>query len=178
MWTGLRRGAGTCSGPPIKWFSKSSGTTSDRSKFIPVSQEALGGLPLPRRQDPTPLHYERIPQSRLYQGMSLVVGGSSAIEQFRPRHTAVTFGIIIRNLPVGGGGGACRARHHLDGGLGESWSRWHGARCARMCGASPGCLRGRCYPGGASRRSRAGTTSEVWPELELFMHGGVSFRPY
>ena len=68
----------------VRWFAKSSGTTSDRSKFIPVSREALEDCHYKGGKDLIALHYQMFPQSKLYQGMSMVVGGSSALEQFRP----------------------------------------------------------------------------------------------
>jgi hypothetical protein len=85
----------------IRWFAKSSGTTSDRSKFIPVSREALEDCHYKGGKDLIALHYQQFPESKLYQGMSLVVGGSSNIEQLRTdAYSGDLSAIIIRNLPL------------------------------------------------------------------------------
>ena len=65
-----------------RWFAKSSGTTGDRSKYIPVSREALEDCHYKGGKDLIAFHFQQFPESKLYQGMSLVVGGSSNIEQF------------------------------------------------------------------------------------------------
>ncbi|MCB0764860.1 MAG: GH3 auxin-responsive promoter family protein, partial [Flavobacteriales bacterium] len=58
----------------VRWFAKSSGTTNDRSKFIPVSREALEDCHYKGGKDLIAFHYQQFPESKLYQGMSLVVG--------------------------------------------------------------------------------------------------------
>lgn len=178
----LRRGEQNLLWPTeIKWFSKSSGTTSDRSKFIPVSREALEDCHYKGGKDLIALHYEQFPQSRLYQGMSLVVGGSSAIEQFRPEaYSGDLSAIIIRNLPLWV---EVRRVPGREIALMEDWEE----KVEQMARST---VR-------EDVRSIAGVPSwtlvilrrileisgrdhilEIWPELELFMHGGVSFRPY
>jgi hypothetical protein len=165
----------------IKWFSKSSGTTNDRSKFIPVSREALEDCHYKGGKDLIALHYQMFPQSKLYQGMSMVVGGSSALEQFRPdAYSGDLSAIIIRNLPIWV---EMRRTPILETALMEGWEE----KVDRMAKET---MR-------EDVRSIAGVPSwtlvilrrilelsgksnimEVWPNLELFMHGGVSFRPY
>ena len=85
----------------IKWFAKSSGTTNAASKFIPVSREALEDCHYKGGKDLIALHYDHRPDSKLYQGMNMVVGGSSTIEQLRTdAYSGDLSAIIIRNLPV------------------------------------------------------------------------------
>jgi hypothetical protein len=85
----------------VKWFAKSSGTTNDRSKYIPVSREALEDCHYKGGKDLIALHYEQFPQSKLFMGMSMVVGGSSTIERFRQdAYSGDLSAIIIRNLPI------------------------------------------------------------------------------
>jgi hypothetical protein len=84
-----------------RWFAKSSGTTGDRSKYIPVSREALEDCHYKGGKDLIAFHFQQFPESKLYQGMSLVVGGSSNIEQFRAdAYSGDLSAIIIRNLPI------------------------------------------------------------------------------
>lgn len=165
----------------VKWFAKSSGTTSDRSKFIPVSREALEDCHYKGGKDLIALHYQQRPDSRLYQGMSLVVGGSSTIEQLRSdAYSGDLSAIIIRNLPVWV---EVKRTPVIETALMENWEE----KIERMARET---MREdvRCIAGVPSwtlvllKRILELTGKrhilQVWPNLELFMHGGVSFRPY
>lgn len=165
----------------MKWFAKSSGTTGDRSKFIPVSREALEDCHYKGGKDLIALHYQQYPESKLYQGMSLVVGGSSSIENFRPdAYSGDLSAIIIRNLPLWV---EVRRTPVIETALLDNWE----VKIEQMARET---MREdvRCIAGVPSwtlvllRRilelSGARNIMEVWPNLELFMHGGVSFKPY
>ena len=165
----------------IRWFAKSSGTTNAKSKYIPVSREALEECHYKGGKDLVALHFAMQPQSRLYQGMTMVVGGSSAVEPLRTdAYTGDLSAIIIRNLPLWV---EVRRTPVIETALMEDWE----AKVERMARET---MR-------EDVRSIAGVPSwtlvvlkrvleltgkknilEVWPNLELFMHGGVSFRPY
>jgi len=165
----------------IKWFAKSSGTTSSRSKYIPVSREALEDCHYKGGKDLIAFHYQQFPESKLYYGMTLLVGGSSTIEQFRPdAYSGDLSSIIIRNLPIWV---EVRRTPVIETALLEDWE----VKIERMARET---MREdvRCIAGVPSwtlvlfRRILELTGKknmlEVWPNLELFMHGGVSFRPY
>jgi hypothetical protein len=165
----------------IRWFAKSSGTTSDRSKYIPVSREALEDCHYKGGKDLIALHYQQFPESKLYQGMSLVVGGSSNIEQFRnDAYSGDLSAIIIRNLPIWV---EVRRTPVIETALLDNWE----VKIEKMARET---LREdvRCIAGVPSwtlvllKRildiTGRSNILEVWPNLELFMHGGVSFRPY
>ena len=165
----------------IKWFAKSSGTTNAKSKFIPVSREALEECHYKGGKDLLALHFAMRPQSKLYQGMTMVVGGSSASEPLRSdAYSGDLSAIIIRNLPIWV---EVRRTPVIETALMENWEE----KVERMARET---MR-------EDVRSIAGVPSwtlvvlkrvleltgkkdilEVWPNLELFMHGGVSFRPY
>lgn len=165
----------------IRWYAKSSGTTNAKSKFIPVSREALEECHYKGGKDLLALHFAMYPQSQLYKGMSMVVGGSSATEPLRnDAYTGDLSAIIIRNLPVWV---EVRRTPVIETALMENWEE----KVERMARET---IR-------EDVRSIAGVPSwtlvvlkrvlelagkdnilEVWPNLELFMHGGVSFRPY
>lgn len=165
----------------IKWFAKSSGTTNATSKFIPVSREALEDCHYKGGKDLIALQYAHRPDSKLYQGMNMVVGGSSTIEQLRAdAYSGDLSAIIIRNLPIWV---EVRRTPVIETALMENWEE----KIERMARET---MR-------EDVRSIAGVPSwtliilrrileltgkdhmhEVWPNLELFMHGGVSFRPY
>lgn len=165
----------------MRWFAKSSGTTSDRSKFIPVSREALEDCHYKGGKDLIAFHYEQFPESKLYQGMSLVVGGSSNIEQFRPdAYTGDLSAIIIRNLPLWV---EVRRTPVIETALLDNWELKIEQMAKETKREDVRCIAG--VPSWTLvllRRilelSGKQNILEVWPNLELFMHGGVSFRPY
>jgi hypothetical protein len=165
----------------IRWFAKSSGTTNAKSKFIPVSREALEECHYKGGKDLIALHYSMFPQSKLYYGMTMVIGGSSATEPLRSdAYTGDLSAIIIRNLPLWV---ELRRTPVIETALMENWEE----KVERMARET---MR-------EDVRSIVGVPSwtlvvlkrvleltgkqnmlEVWPQLELFMHGGVSFGPY
>lgn len=164
-----------------KWFAKSSGTTSDRSKFIPVSREALEDCHYKGGKDLIAFHYQQFPESKLYQGMGLVVGGSSNIEQFRAdAYSGDLSAIIIRNLPVWV---EVRRTPVIETALMENWEEKIERMARETMREDVSCIAG--VPSWTlvlMKRILELTGKknilEVWPNLELFMHGGVSFRPY
>ena len=60
----------------VKWFAKSSGTTNDKSKFIPVTNEGLHHIHYAGAFDTVALYLRNTPKSRLFDGRSLILGGS------------------------------------------------------------------------------------------------------
>jgi len=165
----------------MRWFAKSSGTTGDRSKFIPVSREALEDCHYKGGKDLIAFHYEQFPESKLYQGMSLVVGGSSNIEQFRSdAYSGDLSAIIIRNLPLWV---EVRRTPVIETALMENWEEKIEQMARETMREDVRCIAG--VPSWTLvllRRILELTGKkhilDVWPNLELFMHGGVSFRPY
>jgi hypothetical protein len=165
----------------IRWFAKSSGTTGDRSKFIPVSREALEDCHYKGGKDLIALHYQQYPDSRLYLGKSLVVGGSSSIEQLRPdAYSGDLSAIIIRNLPIWV---EMRRTPGLETALMENWEQKLEKMARETMREDVRCIAG--VPSWTLvllkrvlEISGKASIMEVWPNLELFMHGGVSFRPY
>ncbi|HPZ88537.1 MAG TPA: GH3 auxin-responsive promoter family protein, partial [Flavihumibacter sp.] len=67
---------------PISWFAKSSGTTSDKSKFIPISEESLKQNHYQGAKDVLTMYYASNPDSELLTGKGLVIGGSHQVSQF------------------------------------------------------------------------------------------------
>src|SRR5690606_2679443 len=68
----------------IKWFSKSSGTTNARSKFIPVSQEALEDCHFKGGKDLISIFVNNYPDTKIFDGKGLAVGGSHQVNEFDP----------------------------------------------------------------------------------------------
>src|SRR3954464_5489450 len=88
---------------PITWFAKSSGTTSDKSKFIPVSKESLDDTHFRGGRDVLALYLREHTQSDITSGKCLVLGGSHQINQL---NAASFFGdlsaVMLQNMPLAG----------------------------------------------------------------------------
>jgi hypothetical protein len=85
---------------PVKWFAKSSGTTSEKSKFIPISIESLEECHYQAAKDVLTLYYQSFPESDLLTGKGLVVGGSHQVSQVNDE---VSYGdlsaVLLQNTP-------------------------------------------------------------------------------
>lgn len=166
---------------PVSWFAKSSGTTSDKSKFIPISEESLKENHYKASKDVLALYYTSHPESDLLTGKALVIGGSHQINQF---NEGVQWGdlsaVILQNSPFWSN---WIRTPDLSIALMDEWE----AKIEKLAQST--------YTENVT--SMAGvptwlivllkrileitgkqTIKEVWPSLELYMHGGVSFVPY
>ena len=166
---------------PIHWFAKSSGTTSDKSKFIPVSEESLQDCHYKAAKDVVTLYYNFNPESDLLTGKGLVIGGSHTIHQLNEEtHYGDLSAVLLQNTPFW-----------------SDWIRTPDLRIALMDEWESKIeeLAKNTITENVSSISGVPTwtlvlikrilemtgkksLSEVWPSLELYMHGGVSFTPY
>jgi hypothetical protein len=88
---------------PINWFAKSSGTTSDKSKFIPVSQESLEDGHYKAAKDVLSLYYMFNPESDLLTGKALIIGGSHNISSLNEEaHFGDLSAVLMQNTPFWG----------------------------------------------------------------------------
>ena len=165
----------------IKWFAKSSGTTEGASKFIPVSKASLEDCHYKGGKDMLSLYYHNRPNSNLFSGKSLVVGGSSQINHFSSdSYYGDLSAIIIKNLPFWV---EYRRTPEQAIALLDNWEEKL-EKMARITSEEDVTnLSG--VPSWTLvllqkiiEITGKQTISEVWPNLELFMHGGVSFLPY
>ena len=83
----------------IKWFAKSSGTTNSRSKFIPVSNEALEDCHYKAGKDMLCIYFNNNENSQLLTGKSLRLGGSNELYNNNNSYFGDLSSIIIQNLP-------------------------------------------------------------------------------
>jgi hypothetical protein len=166
---------------PVKWFAKSSGTTTDKSKFIPVTKEALEECHYKGGKDLLGLYYNNHPNRKLYKGKHLIVGGSAQINYLSAdSYFGDLSAIIIKNLPWW-----CEIRRtpEKEIALLQDWNE----KIEKMANST---IKEDVYiiagvPSWTLVLLRhilevtgKKSISEVWPNLELFMHGGVSFVPY
>jgi hypothetical protein len=166
---------------PVNWFAKSSGTTSDKSKFIPISEESLKEGHYKASKDVLTLYYHNFPASNLLTGKGLVIGGSHQVHTI---NEAVQFGdlsaVLMQNAPFWSN---WIRTPDLSIALMDEWE----AKIERM--AEQTIEENITSISGVPtwtivlfrrilEKTGKSSISEVWPNLELYLHGGVSFVPY
>lgn len=165
----------------IKWFAKSSGTTNDKSKFIPVSREALEDCHYKGGKDLLALYCVNNPDNKVYSGKSLVLGGSSQINEFREdSYSGDLSAIIINNLPFWVEFKRIPGRSIA---LMDKWEEKIEKMAFNTMNHDVTNIAGVPSWGLVLLKrimeiKQVDNIHEVWPNLELFMHGGVSFSPY
>ena len=84
----------------IKWFAKSSGTTSNKSKYIPVSFETLESCHFRGGRDMLTFYFDQYPDSKIFTGKSLFIGGSKSINKYNDHsYTGDLSAVMMNNLP-------------------------------------------------------------------------------
>ena len=165
----------------VRWYAKSSGTTNDKSKFIPVSPAGLHDLHYAGGVDSVALYLKNNPKSRMFDGKGLILGGSHApnynvsdslvgdlsailIENINPlvnlirvpkKSTALLSDFEVKRERI--------ARETLNKNITNlsgvpSWMLSVLTRVMELSGKVH--------------------LEEVWPNIEVFFHGGVAFTPY
>lgn len=165
----------------VKWFAKSSGTTSAKSKFIPVTKEALEECHYKGGKDLLAMYYENNEDAKLYNGKHLVMGGSSKLlEHNEDCYTGDLSAIIIKNLPMWV---ELKRTPNRDIALMDNWEEKIEKMALATMDEDVVILAG--VPSWTLvllkrilEIKQVDNIHEVWPNLELFMHGGVSFKPY
>ncbi len=166
---------------PINWFAKSSGTTSEKSKFIPISEESLKETHFKASKDVLTNYYNNFPDSDLLTGKGLVVGGSHQVNNL---HEGVQYGdlsaVLMQNTPFWGN---WIRTPELRIALLDEWESKIEQLAETTIQENVTSLAG--VPTWTIvlikkilAVSGKSTLIEVWPNLELYIHGGVSFTPY
>ncbi len=165
----------------IKWFAKSSGTTNDKSKYIPVSRESLEDCHFRGGRDVLAIYTDNNPSSKLFKGKGLVVGGSQQINNYKNEmYYGDLSAVLIQNMPFWA---QFIRTPDISIALMEEWEE----KIERMAEATSK----------VNVTNISGVPSwtlvlirrilemknkkkllEIWPNLEVFIHGGVSFVPY
>ncbi len=165
----------------VRWYAKSSGTTNDKSKFIPVSAEGLKRIHYAGGSDVVAFYLQNNPKSRLFDGRALILGGSHApnynvagslvgdlsailIENINPlvnlirvpdKKTALISDFEVKREQIAR---QCLTKNVTNISGVPSWMMSVLSRVMELSGKQ--------------------TLSEVWPNLEVFFHGGIAFTPY
>lgn len=164
-----------------KWFAKSSGTTESRSKFIPVTKESLEECHYKGGKDLLAMYYENHPNRKLYKGKHLIIGGSAEINQLSAdSYFGDLSAIIVKNLPWWA---EIRRTPSRDIALMSEWQEKIEQMALSTMNQDVYILAGvpswtMVLANRVLELSGKSNLKEVWPNLELFMHGGVSFEPY
>ena len=167
----------------ILWFSKSSGTTSSRSKYIPVSEEALENCHFKGGKDMITLYVNNYPDSRLFSGKSLSIGGSlskNPIDSQSEIQVGDISAVIMQNLPLW----VHFARTpSLEIALMQEWESKIEKMALEVMNENVVSISG--VPTWTIvllqrilELKNADNILEVWPNLEVFFHGAVAFGPY
>ena len=166
---------------PISWFAKSSGTTDDKSKFIPVSKESLMDCHYKAGKDMYAIYYNLYPHANLVDGKSLVLGGSHTINKINENSFSGDLSaILMQNLPLWA---EAKRTPVLSIALMDNWEE----KIVRIAEATlkqkiTNILGVPTWTVILFRKLLELTgkknISEIWPMLELYVHGGVSFAPY
>lgn len=166
---------------PVHWFAKSSGTTSDKSKFIPVSNESLEDCHYKAAKDVLTLYYNFNPDSDLLTGKGLVIGGSHTISRINEEtHYGDLSAVLLQNSPFWG---SWIRTPDLSIALMDEWESKIEKLAASTINENVTSISGvPTWTLVLFRRilelTGKANMREVWPQLELYIHGGVSFVPY
>ena len=170
---------------PVKWFAKSSGTSNDKSKFIPVSEESLKENHFKASKDVLTKYYTNFPSSDLLTGKSLVVGGSHQLSKTNDEEDSeIQFGdlsaILMQNSPFWG---QWLRTPELSIALLDEWENKIEKLAQVTAEENVTMLAGvPTWTLLLLKRileiKQKTTIGEVWPNLELYINGGVSFVPY
>lgn len=164
----------------IKWFAKSSGTTNSKSKFIPLSSEALEDCHYKAGKDMLSLYYNNNEDSQLLTGKSLRLGGSNELYNKNDSYFGDLSSIIIQNLPFWAEFSSTPSNKTS---LMPEWETKMKAIVAESISEKVTSLAG--VPSwmlvllqNVLKETKKKTISQVWPDAEVYFHGGVSFKPY
>ena len=166
---------------PVTWFAKSSGTSSDKSKFIPISEESLNDNHFQANKDVLSNYYQNFPGSDLLTGKALVIGGSHQINKI---NDDIQYGdlsaVLMQNTPFWG---QWIRTPELSIALMDEWEDKIEQLATITANENVTSLAGvPTWTLILLKRileiKQAATIKEVWPNLELYINGGVSFVPY
>jgi hypothetical protein len=165
----------------IKWFAKSSGTTSDKSKFIPVSYESLEECHIKAARDTLSIYCHNRPDTKLFSGKGLVMGGSHQVNALNDdSFYGDLSAVLMQNLPFWV---HFIRTPNLSVTLLSDWEEKIEKMARLTMNEDVTSISGvptwtlilisRIFELTGKKDLK-----EIWPNLELYIHGGVSFTPY
>ena len=165
----------------VKWYAKSSGTTNDKSKFIPVSNEGLHKIHYAGGRDSVAIYLRNNPQSRMFDGKGLILGGSHA-PNYNLKDSLVgdLSAILIENInPLANLVRVPKKQTALLSDFEVKRERIAqeamNKNVTNISGVPSWMLSVlTCMMEMTGKKH----LEEVWPNIEVFFHGGVAFTPY
>ena len=165
----------------VRWYAKSSGTTNDKSKFIPVSQDGLKDTHYAGGRDAVTWYLRNNPQSKIFDGKALILGGSH-VPNYNTKNSLVgdLSAILIENI---------NPLVNLVRVPKKSIALLSDFEVKRELIAQEAIKQNITNLSGVPswmlsvmtrvlEISGKDNLAEVWPNLEMFFHGGVAFTPY
>ena len=165
---------------PVKWFAKSSGTTNAKSKFIPVTNEALENCHYKGSKDLLCLYLNNNENSELFLGKSLRLGGSSQIYENNNTFFGDLSAILIENMPIWA---EFSSTPNNKISLMSDWeakipaiiNQVKNENVTSFAGVPSWML---VLLNKILEDTNSKNLIDLWPNLEVYFHGGVSFEPY
>lgn len=176
-----RRGENNILWPtPIKWFAQSSGTTNARSKYIPVSPESLENCHYAASKDLLCMYLNNNPESQLFSGKGLRLGGSKELYESNGTVYGDLSAILIDNMPFWA---EISSTPKQDVSLLSDWEIKMQAivdetileNVTSLAGVPSWML---VLLNNVLETTGKSSILDIWPNLEVYFHGGVSFDPY
>lgn len=165
----------------VKWFAKSSGTTSDKSKFIPVSKDALEDCHFRGGKDVLAIYADLYPNTNIFSGKGLTLGGSHQIDNFsNESYYGDLSAILIENVPwwvdfIRTPSSKVALIPEWEMKLEQLTHEALKENVTNIAGVPSWNL---VMIKHILDFTGKNNLLEIWPNLELFTHGGVSFTPY
>lgn len=165
----------------VRWFAKSSGTTNSKSKFIPVTYECLDEGHMQGGKDALLMYSNNNPTSRLFEGKGLIVGGSHQLNKFdNESYYGDLSAVMMQNLPFWA---HFFRTPDLSIAIMDNWDEKLEKMALATVNDDVTNISG--VPTWTLMLIQklfdiTGATDlkQIWPNLELYIHGGVSFTPY
>ncbi len=165
---------------PIRWFAKSSGTTSAKSKFIPVSEESLEDCHFAAGKDLLCMYLNNNENAKLFTGKSLRLGGSKELYKENGTSFGDLSAIIIDNMPFWADFSSTPSS---EVSLMSDWEYKMQAIVNETIQENVTSLAGvpswmLVLLNQVLETTGKESLFEIWNNLEVYFHGGVSFDPY
>ena len=165
---------------PIKWFAKSSGTTNAKSKYIPVSNEALEDCHYKGSKDLLCLYLNNNENSELFIGKSLRLGGSSQIYEDNNTYFGDLSAILIENMPIWAEFSSTPSSKvslmsEWESKMAAIINETRNENVTSFAGVPSWML---VLLNKVLAETGKESLLDIWPNLEVYFHGGVSFDPY
>lgn len=167
---------------PVRWFAKSSGTSAEKSKFIPMTKDSLCGCHYKGFQALLATYINNHPDSKLFSGKFLTLGGSIATYKVKEHKYSVgdLSGILLTNSPnildlIRVPSRKLTSTKDFDEKNAIIAKTCSDKNITNFSGVPSWNLRMIEY---IIEYNQKQYLTELWPNIELFMHGGISFEPY